>query len=324
MDATDDTRRILGADAAPPPKPSRLPHVLRFPIVIILSLGWSAVGYSLISQWTTSDDVAAFGRVMSQGEMMLLLAWRVSELCIGWYGNYDGYDLAALSTLAYGPTLFLFSAFYNVQPWTLAASLAVDIFSSVAPFALLRPLSPAHAAAPTVPNRELLQDGPIRTFTTLFATAIYAVVPALSYNAWLRRSLLLNFVGIPSIEPSTSLGANVFAGALLLLFGYSARVFVFDAAAATGTTPEDAVVEAFDPVSATLGETLWQNAWGFRTQTKVAIRQTLVIVLVSFIRTTSQCALTVQGVEAGGAAAYALVWAAASIVAGIAMGLVID
>lgn len=135
---------------------------------------------------------------------------------------------------------------------------------------------------------------------------------------------MLNFVGIPSIEPSTSLGANVFTGALLLLFGYSARVFVFDAAAATGTTPEDAVVEAFDPVSATLGETLWQNAWGFRTQTKVAIRQTLVVVLVSFIRTTSQCALTVQGVEAQGAAAYALVWAAASIVAGIAMGLVID
>lgn len=323
MDTADNTRHILGAEVATP-KPSRLPHVLRFPIVVVLSLGWSAVGYSLISQWTTSDDVAAFGRVMSQGEMLLLLAWRVSELCIGWYGNYDGYDLAALSTLAYGPTLFLFSSFYHVRPWTLVVSLAVDVFSSVAPFALLRPLSPAHAAAPTVPNRELLQDGPIRTLTTLCATAIYAVVPALSYNAWLRRSLLLNFTGIPSIEPSLSLDAKIFTGALLLLFGYAARVFVFDAAAATGTTPEDAVVDAFDPVSATLGETLWQNVWGFRTQTKVAIRQTLVVVLVSFIRTTSQCALTVQGVEAWGAAAYASVWAAASIVAGTAMGLVMD
>jgi hypothetical protein len=71
---SEDVRRIMGAETAL--KPSRLPSALRFPIIVILSLGWTAVGYSTIAQWT-SDDLGAFARLMSQKEMALLLAWRV-------------------------------------------------------------------------------------------------------------------------------------------------------------------------------------------------------------------------------------------------------
>ena len=43
--------------------------------------------------------------------LYLGLAWSADsyrcrfELALGWYGNYDGYDLASLSLLSHGPTV---------------------------------------------------------------------------------------------------------------------------------------------------------------------------------------------------------------------------
>lgn len=211
-----------------------------------------------------------------------------------------------------------------MRPLAAATCLSIDVLSSVVPFALLRPLSAAHLAAPNVPNRILLVDKPIQAYTALMVSAVYALTLSFTYGPFLRSILLLNFTGIPSIEPSKTLEATIWTIALSLAFGVAARTFIFVPAAATGRVVEDDMLEKFDPVSATLGETLLFNAWGFTAQTKTVILRTLVVMFISGGRTFMQCGLTIAGVEFAGAAMYSLVWAVASLFAGLGLGLIVE
>lgn len=316
-----EARRLL--ESTRQRKGPRLHPALRFPLVVVLSLAWTAIGYGSVAQWTR-DDLLAFSTSLPRTQAAALLAWRVSELALGWFGNYDSYDLAALSILSHSPTAYLLSAFYGTPPLTAATCLLIDVVSNVVPFALLRPLSAAHTAAPTVPNRVLLVDRPIQVYTTVLASAVYALTLAVAYGPILRSTLLLKFGGIPSIEPSQSLHATLLTVGLALALGAAARTFIFIPAAATGSVAEDDALKGFDPVSATLGETLLFNAWGFRAQTKVTILRTLVVMFISGVRTFLQCGLTIARVELSGSAVYASVWAAASLFAGIGLGLLVE
>jgi len=202
----------------------------------------------------------------------------------------------------------------------------VDVLSSFLPFALLRPLSGPHSAAATLPNRDLVADRTVQAYTTLLAGAVYCVTLSTAYNTFLPKTLVLYFRGLDSIEPARSATTFLFVSTpavlLSLLFGLAARTFIFTPFATTGRSPDDARLDDFDPVRATLQETVWWNLWGYTAQAKVAIERTAAVVLVTGIRTYLECSLTVAGVENTGALAYASVWCAAALVTGLALRFV--
>lgn len=217
------------------------------------------------------------------------------------------------------------TAFYNLSPKTSLAALSVDVVASFVPFLLMRPLSGAHKASSSTPNREIIVDRSILAVSTLLAALIYNVTLFLSYKTYLHSALVLYFEGIPTVEPanvSTVLYVSPLVTALALVSGIAARGFIFTPLAATGRTEQDEKAAQFDPVEASLGETLWWNIWGYTTRTKVGILRTLILVAVTGINTYVQCALTISGVESTGAAIYASTWVVAAFFTCVGLGFV--
>ncbi|KAI6710969.1 hypothetical protein PZA11_002273 [Diplocarpon coronariae] len=307
-------------------RPSKIPTFLHFPLLVVLSLTLSSLLYSFAAGFT-SGDLAKVSRTLDHWEQVCaLVGWRTLELALGWYGNYDGYDLAALSLLSHGPPLYLLGAFYQVRSAAIFSSLVIDIITTYIPFRLLRPLSLAHSASPSntfppVPNKEIVTAYDIQAFTTLLAAVIYAVTLAISYTLFLPIYLVTYFDGIPSVNAAhASSWVGVFPTTIAL--GVAARSFVFTPVATSAPNSADAKNAAFNPQTATLQETFWHNVWGFSTRAKVVIKRTATLMLVTGVNTFVQTFVTIQGVEATGAAVYSGVWVAASLFTGIGLGLV--
>lgn len=223
---------------------------------------------------------------------------------------------------AHGQT-FLVSVFYGIRPLTAGAYLAVDVVSAFLPFLLLRRLSGAHSAAPGTPNREIVADRGIQVLTSLQSALVYSVVLFLANRFLLPNTLVLHFAGIPTIQPAAD---AVFLGfgsptsqVLSLLFGVAARTFIFTPFVTTPSTPQDQKNAEFDPVNATLGQTIAWNLWGYTTQTKVSLRRTAVAMLFTAVGTYLDTALAIKGVEPYGAAVYAGVWVIAALVTGLSL-----
>jgi len=95
-------------------EPSKLPAPLRFPLLVLLSLTLSSLLYSFTAQYT-AGDLASVSRSLSKWwEVAALVGWRIFELGLGWFGNYDGYDLASLSLLCHGPAVKYFHMRLNL------------------------------------------------------------------------------------------------------------------------------------------------------------------------------------------------------------------
>ncbi|KAI0002830.1 hypothetical protein F4779DRAFT_113912 [Xylariaceae sp. FL0662B] len=315
--------KIEGPTAAPSNRetPSKLPKPLQFPLVLLLSLALSALGFELTRPWTKGQLTAHVRLLRTWSEVLLVTGWRIFELGLGWYGSYDVYDLTALNLLSHGPPLYLLYAFYETPASALLLTLAIEIVATYVPFRLLRPLSTAHSAPGTVPNAEIVTDRPIALLTTLLAGAIYSVTLFFAYATYLPRFLVVYFNGLPSIA---SAHETTYVGLLpvTLVLGFAARAFIFTPVEATGRTPADARNEAFDPVRASLAETVRWNVWGWPAQTKVAMQRTALLVLVTGVNTFLQTRLTIQGVETAGAAAWGSVWVLASAITGLGLGAV--
>lgn len=306
-------------------KSSTLPAVLRFPLVAILSFSISSLGYSFINEFTNGELATIMRTLDTSREVGIMAAWRLAELALGWFANFDSVDLAALNLLSHGPTFYLMAAFYSLSPKTAIAGLSVDVVASFVPFLLLRPLSVAHKASSSTPNREIIVDRQIGILSTLLAGFIYNVVLFLSYKTYLPTALVLYFEGIPTVEPAnvtTAIYVSPLATALALVSGIAARSFIFTPVAATGHTEQDEKAAAFDPVEAGLGETLWWNIWGYTTQTKVGILRTVVAMAVTGVNTWLSCTMTISGVESTGAATYASVWVIAAFFTGLGLAIV--
>ncbi|KAJ0109191.1 hypothetical protein J7T55_009522 [Diaporthe amygdali] len=311
--------------AAPAERRSTLPPVLQFPLVAILSFSISSLGYSFINEFTQGELATIMRTLETPRELGIMTAWRLTELALGWFANFDSIDLAALNLLSHSPTFYLMAAFYNLSTKTAIAGLTVDVIASFVPFLLLRPLSAAHKSSSSTPNREIIADKPIQVLSTLLASFIYSVVLFLSYKTFLPGILVLYFIGIPTVEPlhsATSIYVSPLATTLALASGIAARSFIFTPLAATGRTEADEKAAQFDPVNASLGETLWWNIWGYTTQTKVGVARTIVLMVVTGINTTLQGTLTISGVEATGAAVYASIWVVAAFFTGVGLGAV--
>ena len=206
------------------------------------------------------------------------------------------------------------------------SSLLIDCFATYVPFRLLRPLSLAHAASSSsrsvaVPNRDVITDFATQTFTALLAASIYSVTLYSAFASFLPVCLVSYFADIPSVAPAHS-ASPISLFPLCLLFGVALRSFVFTPAAAAKPSLADAKARAFNPKTATLGETIRYNLWGYETRTRVVIQRTAVLMFVSGMNTFVQTFVTVNGVEVTGSAIYSAVWIVAAGISGSALGVV--
>jgi len=218
---------------------------------------------------------------------------------------------------------FLVSVFYGIRALTAGAYLSVEVVSAFVPFLLFRQLSGAHSAAPGIPNRDIVVDRGIQALTSAQSALVYSVVVFLASRYLLPDVLVLYFEGIPTITPAADAALLGFGNAtmqlLSLLFGLAARTFIFTPLVATARTAEDERNEEFDPVSATLAQTVAWNLWGYTTRTKVSLVRTAVAMLVTAVGTYLDTALALKGVEPYGAAVYAGVWVTAALVTGLSL-----
>ena len=219
------------------------------------------------------------------------------ELGLGWFGGYDGYDLAALSLLSRGPPLYLLGTFYGVRATALTTTLLIDTLTAYIPFRLLRPISSAHMAtkdhpSAAVPNREVVTDYTIQTITSLLAASIYSVTLYGAYQTYLPTHLVTYFEGITSITAAHR-ATPISLTPITLILGLACKSFIFTPVAAL---PKPKATH-FDPSTATLSETFWYNVWGYKPRTKVILSRTLVLMLVSGVNTFIQTFVTIDGVE---------------------------
>ena len=68
----------------------KLPQVLRFPILVILSFSLSASLYSFAADATEYELASVSRRINDSWRVGGLLFWKICELGIGWYRDYDG------------------------------------------------------------------------------------------------------------------------------------------------------------------------------------------------------------------------------------------
>ncbi|KAI9809500.1 MAG: hypothetical protein M1827_006806 [Pycnora praestabilis] len=274
--------------APAPVTTSKLPNAMRFPLLAILSLSFSSLLYTLAADFAVGELAGVSRSLNEWWEVLGLVGWRIVELGVGWYGGYD-------------------AAIYL-------------------PFRFLRPLSPTHnATAPksAVANHSIINDLPVRIYTTLLAASIYSVVVYASYYTWLPVYLVVHFDGMRNISAAHSAAVPALLASFVPI-GYAAREFIFTPSTGARMDRGDAIASAFNPATATLGETVWHNVWGYPKRTKVIIERTATLVVVSGLNTWLQTYVTIEGAEGSGAAGWSGVWAAAGALTGAVLWWVGD
>jgi hypothetical protein len=69
---------------------SKLPRVVRFPLLVVLNLSLSALLYSITSDITTGDLALVSKTYNEWWQVTGLVGWKALELAVGWWGHYDG------------------------------------------------------------------------------------------------------------------------------------------------------------------------------------------------------------------------------------------
>jgi hypothetical protein len=157
--------------------------------------------------------------------------------------------------------------------------------------------------------------------TTILAAGIYSVALSIAYASYLPVVLVTYFDNIPSIAAAHS-STPITLLPFTLVLGLAARSFIFTPATASSPSLADAKAAAFNPATATLAETFERNFWNYSSRTKVVIKRTATLMFISGVNTFVQVFVTIDGVEAPGAAAYAGIWVAAALAAGLSLGFV--
>lgn len=253
-------------------------------------------------------------------ELLLLAGWRAAEVALAWAANLDFIDVGLVSFVARAPSFWLLAMFYGIRPATAVAGTLIDVAAPAAAFALVRPLGSLRFAGPKLYNKDLV-SGPFQLLIAALSTNVYAAVVSLALRFLLPHVLVLYFHGIPTVAPAYS------ASFLALLptavfFGVSASKFIFAPYVTTGKSKEDDKIRQFDPVQASLGETVWWNFWGYTLRSRIVITRTAIATAMTAVSTYLALATAIDGVSRLGATTYALVWASATAATGLALGLV--
>ncbi|KGQ12570.1 hypothetical protein BB8028_0003g11290 [Beauveria bassiana] len=299
---------------------SSLPPAGRFVAAEVVTLTLLVAGRFALASATDNELGALRALPESARELTLLAGWRAAEVALAWAANLDFIDVGLVSFVAHAPSFWLVAMFYGIRPVTAVAGTLVDVAAPAAAFALARPLGSLRFAGPKLYNKDLVSV-PFQLLIAVLATSVYASVVSLALRFLLPRILVLNFRGIPTVEPAYA------ASFLALLptaafFGVAASQFLFAPYVTTGKSKEDDKIRQFDPVQASLGETVWWNFWGYTLRSRVAITRTAIVAGITAVSTYLACAVAIDGVSRFGAVMYALVWAFATGGAGLALGLV--
>ena len=233
-------------------------------------------------------------------------------------------DQASLTFLAHLPYLFFLTAFYKIRPTTALICLFVDLLAISIPFYFLRKSSVAHQFQPpdnSVANRSVISDWSIQVLTTLLSSGVYASLVEISFRTWAPRFFVTHFEGIKDLS-------KVYNPQFLLLYaaflpvGFAARAFLFNPSTAAKPDAYDERVAAFDPETATLGETFIQNIFGHSIGTRILTRRTLTLAAVVGIHTWLHTYLVVDGAEGFGAIGWSSIWVLSAIITGLGFGWV--
>lgn len=262
------------------------------------------------------------------------------ELAIAWFANLDCVDVAMMSFIAHAPSVnwtsntkrvsrgiltaqqfWLLGMFYGVRPATVVSSLAVDVLSPAIPFYLARPLANVHLSSTAKLYNKDLISLPYQALIAALAASVYSTVLVLSLRFLLPRVFVVYFRGMPTLEPAYAASLPALLP-VALCFGAASSVLVFAPYVTTGKSKDDDKVRQFDPVQATLGETVWWNFCGYTARTRVILERTLVAVLVTGVSTYLTCTASIDGVGCVGAFVYAGVWAVAAAATGASLALV--
>jgi hypothetical protein len=234
--------------------------------------------------------------------------------------------MGSLTVLSHAPHLYLLTNFYRIRPTTALTCLIIDTLSTYIPFRLMRDPSATHrsiSSKGTVANRSVINDSSVRLYTGLLAAAIYSVVVFGSFGSWLPVYLVVHFEGLRDI--SAAHGAALPKLIVLSLpVGYAAREFIFTPATGSRPDPYDAQIASFDPETATLGETLQYNLWGYSKRTRTLIKRTLTLAAITGIHNWLQTYVAIEGTESSGAAGWSAVWVLAAMLTGAAFWWVGD
>ncbi|RKF55732.1 hypothetical protein OnM2_087034 [Erysiphe neolycopersici] len=250
--------------------------------------------------------------------------WTSFGLGLEWFAGYDSYDVIALTILSQGPSLYLLVAFYDVPliailPFLLIDSVVVFVsFRLVRPLSSFRYLSSRREASSRVANSDILSSITIQTHTVLLAALVYAVTIFTAYRTYLPRFLITYFNNLPRISAVHSpFYVTLFPATILV--GLAIKTFIFTPAVAISTEDEQ---DIFDAQTASFWETLWFNIWGYGARTKLVIKRTIIIIIVSGVSTFLNTFLTIDGVEFMGSIAYTALVISASGFSCIALGIV--
>ncbi|KAM3438463.1 hypothetical protein MY4824_003243 [Beauveria thailandica] len=299
---------------------SNLPPAGRFVAAEVVTLTLLVAGRFALASATDNELGALRALPESARELTLLACWRAAEVALAWAANLDYIDVGLVSFVAHAPSFWLVAMFYSIRPVTAVAGALVDVAAPAAAFALARPLGSLRFAGPKLYNKDLVSV-PFQLLIAVLATSVYASVVSLALRFFLPRIFVLNFRGIPTVEPAYA------ASFLALLptaafFGVAASQFLFAPYVTTGKSKEDDRIRQFDPVQASLGETVWWNFWGYTLRSRIVITRTAIVAGMTAVSTYLACAVAIDGISRFGAVMYALVWAFATGSAGLALGLV--
>lgn len=297
-----------------------LPPAGKFVVVEALTFALLFAGRFALATVTKDEMGTLRTQPETATELLLLAGWRAAEVALAWVANLDFIDVGLVSFVAHAPSFWLLAMFYGIRPATAVAGTLIDVAAPAAAFALVRPLGSLRFAGPKLYNKDLV-SGPFQLLIAALSTNVYAAVVSLALRFLLPRVLVLYFHGIPTVAPAYS------ASFLALLptavfFGVSASKFIFAPYVTTGKSKEDDKIRQFDPVQASLRETVWWNFWGYTLRSRIVITRTAIITAMTAVSTYLALAIAIDGVSRLGAATYALVWASATAATGLALGLV--
>lgn len=231
-----------------------------------------------------------------------------------------GADFAALTLLSHVPYHYFLASFYLIRPSTAIGCLAIDTFAAYLPFWFLKVSSSIHSIKTpkgVAANRTVINDFGVQASTSVFAAGIYGVIVSASYLTWLPIYLVEHFDGIRDI--SILHNSNfTWLMASYLPVGFAAKVFIFTPSTAAKPDEYDKEIAKFNPETATLGETVIFNLWGYSKRTRTLIKRTATVVAVSGLHTWFQTYVALEGAEMFGAVGWSSVWAIAAIWTGIA------
>ena len=233
-------------------------------------------------------------------------------------------DQGSLTFLAHLPYHFFLTGFYKIRPTTAVICLLVDLIAISVPFYFLRNSNVSHKMKPpenSVANRSVITDLQVQLLTSLLASGVYAIIVLGSFKTWAPSFFVTHFEGIKDIS-STYNSQFVLLCAAFLPTGFAAKTFLFTPSTAAKPDSYDDKVAAFDPETATLGETLLHNIFGHSHGVRILARRSLTLAAVVGIHTWLHTYLVVDGAEGFGAVGWSSIWVLAALSTGLSFGWV--